>query len=182
VSSINSIFAQTPYTPAGAPNTRMTPFEVTSKEFGPVAASAAEATAVVTDAASAGYSFSTESLKRLADLASTAVHDVSTAWSASLKTVGDAVDGVENIVHEASSDLSSLENGVKNTAIRAYQTVEDSAASAVSSVDDAITAVQDFVSPVTSTLENMASAVTDGVNGAANSLTSYLSLGAAVLK
>ena len=111
MSSLNSISSSGAASPVACK--RPTDFEVNSKEFGPVAASAISAAARATDAASSTVSLSTDGLKRLAD-------DIGEAWDGAVNYVEDAVDGVENGIahlgHEA-ADAVALDSSHRGTGL-----------------------------------------------------------------
>jgi phage-related protein len=167
-----------------APANRKMPtaFDVNSQEFGPVAATAIGVAAAATDAAGATVSFSSEGLKRLADLgnsAESAVEGVFTGIGNEISSLGhDVKDGVEKAYHAVENTFSSAVGSVEG----AISSVEDSVSSGLSAVKSAIiTPVEDSISSVASAVGDAASYVTDEVSAAASKAAGYISLGVSAL-
>jgi hypothetical protein len=150
---------------SGVSSTPKTPtaFDVNAGQFGPTVATAIGVAAAATDAASATYSFSDEGLKKISDLASS------------------AVDGVENAFSSAGTTLSNFGHSVENDLKKAYGVVKDSMATAASKAEDMASSVEDEVSSVASAVGDAASYVKDEMVSAADNVGHFLAAGVSAL-
>ena len=161
MTSVNTFFASSGSPTAGVSTARKTPtaFDINSKEFGPTAATAIGVAAAATDAASATYSFSSEAMKKLGNMADS------------------AIDTVENAFSGVGKELSSIGNTIENDAKKAYNAVSDTVSTVVDKVEGAASSVEDELSPVTTAIGNAASYVKDELASAADSATHFIAAG-----
>jgi phage-related protein len=113
-------------------NRTPTPYEINARQFGPVGATAIGVAAQATDMASATATFSADGLKKLSDLA------------------GSAVDSVEGAISEVGDGLASIGHTIADDATKAYRAVADTANAVVSGIGDAVQSVEDGVASAAS--------------------------------
>src|SRR5450830_1072289 len=140
--------------------TGLSPYEINNKAYGPVVASAIGLVDGVSEAASAVYNFSAESLQALSD---------------SITAVSNSVDSMVNSVSDlASESLQAVEDlgtSVSNTASEVTSAVSDALSSATTTVTDA-------VSSAASSVGDAASSVGSSISDTASSIATYVTLGA----
>jgi phage-related protein len=134
-------------------------FDINAGEFGPTVATAIGVAAAATDAASSTYSFSDESLKKLSDLATS------------------AVDGVESAVAGVGTTLSNIGHAVENDLKKAYGVVKNGVSTAAAKVEGAASSIEDEMGSVASAVGNAASYVKDEVASAADTAGHYFAAG-----
>ena len=153
----------------------LSPYEINTKAYGPVVASAIGVVDGASEAASAVYNFSAESLQALSDSISGGVDSVTSTLSDAATAVSDSVESVVNTVTEAASEglqaVEGLGTSVSDTASEVTSTVTDALSSATSTVTDA-------VSSAASTVGDVASSVGSSISDTASSIAAYVTLGA----
>jgi phage-related protein len=107
------------------------------------------------------YSFSTESLQRLAE---NAIDGLGDAWDSATSTLGEAADGVGGLARDA------------------YQAVEDTVSSSASYVSDAVSSAEDSVRSTASDIGDAVSSAASNINSAMGGVGGYLSLAIALAK
>lgn len=145
INSINSAFnaAQSPY--SAGQKAKLGNFEINSKQFGPVAASVIGAADLASDAASAVYSFSSESLRQLGQGA-----------DAAYDAIGQAVDQLGELDDLAIEATMALVDGAGEL----VDTIVEPVATAAQAVGDA---VSDTVEELGSALGSVAGYATLGL-------------------
>jgi len=116
----------------------LTPFESNSRQFGPVAASAI-------GAASAGYSFSSEGLKRLQNAIGDITDTAQAFWDGTTSVVGHLVDEVEDGMSASADSISSTYHDLKDSVERAYQYGQDIEEAVTSAVGEVVDEAVDYV-------------------------------------
>jgi phage-related protein len=161
MSSVNTFLTPSSASTAGVSAARKTPtaFDINSQEFGPAGATMVGVAAAATDAASETVSFSGTALKKLGEMA------------------GSAIDSVENAFTGAGKELSSIGNAIENDVKKAYGAVSDTVSSVASKVESAASSAEDEVSSVASSIGDAASYVGDGISSAADTVTHYIAAG-----
>jgi len=150
-------------------------FEVNSKQYGPVVATAMGVAQATGEAAHAGVSFSAEALKRLHDAGDALADAAGAAWDGTVASVHDLAQGIEQGLsdgyHSVMDEASEIGSDIQDAVQQAYawgQSVEHSVADAASSV--------------TQSVEDAASAVTDTLGDIVDSAASYVAMGLSVLR
>ena len=89
----------------------LSPYEINNKAYGPVVASAIGLVDGASEAASAVYNFSAESLQALSDSISGGADSVSASFSDAATAVSNSVESVVNTVSDAASEgLQAVED------------------------------------------------------------------------
>src|SRR5450830_1631791 len=132
--------------------TGLSPYEINNKAYGPVVASAIGLVDGVSEAASAVYNFSAESLQALSDSISGGADSVSSSFSDATTAVSNSVDSMVNSVSDlASESLQAVEDlgtSVSNTASEvssAASSVGDAASSVGSIIRDTASSIATYV-------------------------------------
>lgn len=161
MSSVNNFLTSSGGSTAGVSAARKPPtaFDINAKEFGPTAATVIGVAAAATDAASDTVSFSSAGLKKLGDMAESAINTV------------------ENAVTSVGKEFSSIGNTIENDVKKAYNAVSDTVSSVADKVEGAASSVEDEVSSVASSIGDAASYVKDGLNSMADTATHYIAAG-----
>jgi phage-related protein len=144
------------YSGVGSTSKTPTAFDINAGEFGPAVASASDGT-------STSYSFSDESLKKLSDLANS------------------AVDGIENAASDVGTAISNVGHAIGDDVKKAYGAVKNSVASIASKAENAASSLEDDASSVASAVGDAALYVKDEFVSAADSASHYLAAGVSAL-
>jgi len=152
----------------------LSPYEINTKAYGPVVASAIGVVDGASEAASAVYNFSAESLQKLSDSISGGVDSVTSTFSDAATAVSNGVESVVSTVSDAASEglqaVEDLGSSVTSTASEVTSAVTDALSSATSTVTDA-------VSSAASTVSDAASSVGSSISDTASSIAAYVTLG-----
>src|SRR5450830_180177 len=122
--------------------TGLSPYEINNKAYGPVVASAIGLVDGVSEAASAVYNFSAESLQALSDAISGGADSLSSSFSDATTAVSNSVDSLVNSVSDA---LSSATTTVTDAVSSAASSVGDAASSVGSSISDTASSIATYV-------------------------------------
>lgn len=159
----------------------LSPYEINTRAYGPVVASAIGVVDGASEAASAVYNFSAEGLQKLSDSISGGVDSVTSTFSDAATAVSNGVESVVSTVTDVASEglqaVEDLGSSVTSTASEVGSAVSDALSSATSTVTDVVSGAADMVSSAASTVGDAASSVGSSISDTASSIAAYVTLG-----